>query len=183
MSRPSSFPAPFPPWTISALLRRPQSDTLLSMRVFLLAAALGSFVPLLASPLATGTATKIPESDSYLLRFTVSEEAQPGIRLYPMIRLVLDDGTSIDGMLGCCVFAASRGANAGGEVRLLADRSIPEGRTVTSIAVMAKEGNPSDSYFGVRPNEGFLPLDETVLKRLETEDGHLLHFAVVTANP
>lgn len=153
------------------------------MKVLLLAAALGCFGTLLAAPLATGTATRIPKSDSFLLRFTVSEEAQPGIRLYPMIRLVLDDGTSIDGMLGCCVFAAPCGATSGGEVRLLADRSIPEGRTVTSVAIMAKEGNPADSYFGVRPNEGFLPLGETVLKRLETEDGHLLQFTVVEANP
>lgn len=153
------------------------------MKSVFLAAALVSLGTLFAAPLATGTATRIPKNDSFLLRFTVSDEAQPGIRLYPMIRLVLDDGTSIDGMLGCCVFAVPRGASTGGEVRLSPDQSLPEGRTVTSIAVMAKEGAPADSHFGVRPNEAFLPLDETVLKRLETEDGHLLHFAVVAARP
>lgn len=137
----------------------------------------------IAEPLATGTVTGIPKSGSFWLRFKVSKEAAPGLRFYPNVRFVLDDGTWIDGHLGCFPDGASTGEESGGEISMWGRTTLPADRTIKHVSVVAAVGDPRASFFGVKPGEVFQRLDDRVLKELEKEGGVILHFPCEKAEP
>lgn len=150
------------------------------MKTLALILALGSLATAAPEPLATGTATQIPNSGSFLLRFSVSKAAGPGLRFYPGIRFVLDDETWIDGKLGCFPFGAVAGDESGGEIHMGATVEIPAGRTLKHVAVVAAVGDPRDSPFGVQQGEAAL-LDDHKLEQLKIAGGFILSFPITSA--
>lgn len=152
------------------------------MKLLILIVALCSFNNAFAEPLATGTVTRISKSDSYLLRFKISEEAKPGLRFYLNIRFVLNDDTWIDGHLGCFPSGGSGGEESGGEISMWDRVAIPAGKTLKHVAVVAAVGDPSAGLLGTKPGEIIPRLDNRVLSKLEKEGGFVLIFPIKEAD-
>ena len=146
------------------------------MKTLMLVLALYVSGNAVAEPLATGNVKPIPKSQSYALQLTVSKDATPGIRFFPCIRFVLDDGSWIEGFLGCCAFSVSSGRESGGEIRIKEGLSIPAGRTLKYVAVVAAVGDPVDSYLSPRSGDLFQKLDDQLLSELKETGGVLLKF-------
>ena len=135
-----------------------------------------------AEPLANGTAYKVPNSDSFMLRFKVAKEAKPGLQFYPNVRFVFDDGNWIAGHAGCFPSGASAGQELGGDLSIWDSAAIPRGRTLDHVAILAIVGSPTGSSFGFKQGDSIPRLDDRVLANLENKGGVLLQFPIKKAN-
>ena len=153
------------------------------MKATLLAITTCALSNAFAEPLAVGevsSSIKTKTGNSHIWSFTVSKDADPGIRFFPSIRFVLDDETWIDGRIGCGPAVALSGSKSGGEIAMC-DKAIPEGRKLMYVDIVAAVGDPKDMLFGVKQGEAIPYLTEEVLTRLKKQGGVVLRFPMKNA--
>lgn len=162
---------------------RPWFGILITRKPLLMLVAIicGYVLPLSAAPAAGGTARLLTVDDSvrFMISVKVHENAKPGVSFYPMIRIVLEDGTWIDGALGCFPTGIGSGQELGGDAGPFGKMRV--GKKIKRIDLVGKIGDP-DGYFRLNDaNKLISPLDDKTLEKLKANGGFVISIPVTSA--
>ena len=133
-----------------------------------------------ASSPASGTARILETVNDnrifFSVRISTDREVKPGIQFYPEIRVILDDGSYIDGGLGCFPSGLGNGSESGGDVYTVG--RIPRKRVIKRLEPVARIGMPMQPFLLDQGTKWIEPLNDRTLNQLLEAGGMIIRIPV-----